>query len=67
MKKILAIAFFLMITSSAFADINKANIFGISLDEGSVILMGDAAPDFVDYSKDNECIQQDCRPSKSII
>ena len=50
MKKILTIAILLMATSSAFADINKANIFGICLDEGSVILMGDAAPDFADYS-----------------
>ncbi len=49
MKKILAIAFFLMITSSVFADINKANIFGISVTESGAILMGDAAPDFVDY------------------
>lgn len=53
MKKLLAIAVFLMAFSNAFADLNKPNIFGISLNEGTVILKGDNAPDFGDYSSSN--------------
>lgn len=51
MKKILAIAVFLIAFSSAFASIDKPSIFGISIDEGYVILKGDNAPDFGDYSE----------------
>ncbi len=50
MKKFIAIAVFLMAFSSTFAAINKPNVFGISLTEDSVILKGDNAPDFADYS-----------------
>lgn len=53
MKKLLAIAVFLMAFSNAFADFNKPNIFGINLDEATVFLKGDNAPDFVDYSYSN--------------
>ena len=50
MKKILAIAIFLMAFTSASAAINNPNVFGISLTEGSVIFKGDNAPDYADYS-----------------
>ena len=53
MKKLLAIAVFLMAFSNAFADINKPNIFGINFDEATVFLKGDNAPDFGDYSSYN--------------
>lgn len=51
MKKLLAIAVFLMAFSSAFAAIDKPAIFGISIDEGLVILKGDDAPNYADYNK----------------
>ena len=50
MKKLIALAIFLMAFSSAFATINKPTVFGIGLNEGTVILKGDNAPDFADYS-----------------
>ena len=59
MKKLLAIAVFLMAFSNAFADLNKPNIFGLSLTEGTVILKGDNAPDFGDYSSSNIVISFD--------
>ena len=39
-----------MSTSNTFADINKASFFSIGVTESGAILMGDAAPAFVDYS-----------------
>ena len=50
MKKILALAIFLMAFTSASAAINSPNVFGASLTEGSVIFQGKNAPDFGDYS-----------------
>ncbi len=50
MKRLLTIAIFLTAFSSAFAAIDKPNIFGISLNESTVILKGESAPNFADYS-----------------
>ena len=50
MKKIIALAIFLMAFTSASAAINSPNVFGASLTEGSVIFQGKNAPDFGDYS-----------------
>ena len=49
MKKLLAIAVFLMAFSNAFADLQKPNIFGISFNIAQAFLRGDDAPDFGDY------------------
>ncbi|SHL76837.1 outer membrane beta-barrel protein [Fibrobacter sp. UWH4] len=50
MKKIIALAVFLMAFTSASAAINSPNVFGASLTEGSVIFQGKNAPDYGDYS-----------------
>jgi hypothetical protein len=50
MKKLLAVAIFLMAFTSASAAINQSPVFGASITEGSVIYKGDDAPDFADYS-----------------
>ena len=49
MKKLLAIAVFLMAFSNAFADLQKPNIFGTSFNVAVACLRGDDAPDIGDY------------------